>query len=298
MKRFKRIIAAVLAVMSVSAMSACDELQKALSSEDSIPNSNSGTTTEKTNFVSHYIDVGQGDSEFLELPNGQTMLIDASTKDQSDTIIEYIESKGYSSIDYVVATHPHTDHIGGMAAVIEHFDIGAIYMPNAETSTKTFENLLETIVDKGLKIKTAKAGVSVLDTDDLDIDILAPVQDSYKNLNNYSAVIKVTYKDTTFLYMGDAETDVEEEITADVSADVIKVGHHGSDTSSSQNFVERVSPKYAIMEVGAGNSYGHPKSEIVERWENKGATVYRTDLNGNIIITSDGKNITVKTEKS
>lgn len=298
MKTLKRIITAVLAVMSISVLSACDELQDVLNSEESIPNSTSGTTTEKTNFISHYIDVGQGDSEFLELPNGQTMLIDASTKDQSDTIIEYIESKGYSSIDYVIATHPHADHIGGMAAVIEHFDIGTVYMPNIETSTKTFENLLETIMDKGLKIKTAKAGVSVLDTADLDIEMLAPVQKSYSNLNNYSAVIKVTYKDTAFLYMGDAETEIEEEITADVSADVIKVGHHGSDTSSSQNFVERVSPRYAIMEVGADNSYGHPKSEIIERWENNGATVYRTDLNGNIIVTSDGQNITVNTEKS
>lgn len=298
MRTLKKFIAAVLTVMSLSVLSACDELTNLLNNEEGISGGTADITSDKADFVSHYIDVGQGDSEFLELPNGQTMLIDASTKDQSDTIIEYIESKGYSSIDYVVATHPHADHIGGMAAVIEHFDIGTIYMPNAETSTKTFENLLETIQDKGLKIKTAKVGLSVLDTADLDIEMLAPVQNSYSNLNNYSAVVKVTYKDTTFLYMGDAETDVEEEITADVSADVIKVGHHGSDTSSSQGFVERVSPKYAIMEVGANNSYGHPKSEIVERWENSGATVYRTDLNGNIIVASDGQNITVSTEKS
>ncbi len=298
MKKLQKIITAALAIISVSMLSACDELQSMLNGGELSQSNTVNSVNSNASFVSHYIDVGQGDSEFLELPNGQTMLIDASTKNQSDTIIEYIESKGYSSIDYVVATHPHADHIGGMAAVIEHFDIGMVYMPNAETSTKTFENLLETIQDKGLKIKTAKAGVSILDTENLDIEMLAPVEDSYDNLNNYSAVIKVTYKDTSFLYMGDAETDVEDEITADVSADVIKVGHHGSDTSSSQGFVERVSPKYAIMEVGEDNSYGHPKVEIIERWEDIGAAVYRTDLNGNIVVISDGKNITVNTEKS
>lgn len=294
---FCKRIACLLALSSVFLFSACDELKNVIGDVENLTSNTQTSSQNEKEMVCHFIDVGQGDSEFLELPNGETMLIDASTKDMSDTIIDYIEQQGYSRIDYVIATHPHADHIGGMAEVIEHFDVGTVYMPKAETDTKTYENLLTTIQDKGLKIKTAKAGVTILDTNDLDIDILAPNKDKYTDLNNYSAVVKVTYKDNSFLYMGDAETDSEEEITADVSADVIKVGHHGSDTSSGKDFVESVSPDYAVIEVGEGNSYGHPKSEIMERWENVGAKVYRTDLNGNIVITSDGENISIKTEK-
>ncbi len=245
----------------------------------------------------HFLDVGQGDSIFIELPTNETILIDASIKDASDKIINYLKEENVSKIDYVFATHPHSDHIGGMSAVIKAFDIGQIYMPKAVTTTKTYENLLLTIKDKNLKIKTAKAGNTIIDTDDLKLVVLAPNQDSYESLNNYSIVLKLTYKEKSFLFMGDAETLSEKEITGDVEADVLKVGHHGSRTSTSQAFLNKVNPSYAVISVGLNNDYKHPHQEVVDRLEKKNIKIYRTDQNGDIIFTTDGYNIDVKVEK-
>ncbi len=245
----------------------------------------------------HFLDVGQGDSIFIELPTNETILIDASIKDASDKIIKYLKEENVSKIDYVFATHPHSDHIGGMSAVIKAFDIGQIYMPKAVTTTKTYENLLLTIKDKNLKIKTAKAGNTIIDTDDLKLVVLAPNQDSYESLNNYSIVLKLTYKEKSFLFTGDAETLSEKEITGDVEADVLKVGHHGSRTSTSQAFLNKVNPSYAVISVGLNNDYKHPHQEVLDRLEKKNIKIYRTDQNGDIIFTTDGYNIDVKVEK-
>lgn len=247
--------------------------------------------------VAHFLDVGQGDANVIELPNGEVMLIDAGIKSSGDKIVEYIEDLGYSDIDYVVATHPHADHIGGMAEVIASFDIGTIYMPKAVSTSQTYEDLLETIQDKGLSIHTGKAGVSVLDTDDLTIEMLAPVSDDYSNLNNYSIVLKITYGNTSFLYTGDAEEENLNEITGDIHADVLKVGHHGSDTSTSASFLEKVTPSYAVISVGEGNSYGHPAEQTIQLLEEYTQHVYRTDFNGTVVISSDGVNISVETER-
>lgn len=245
----------------------------------------------------HFLDVGQGDSIFIELPTNETILIDASVKDASDKIINYLKEENVSKIDYVFATHPHSDHIGGMSAVINAFDIGQIYMPKAVTTTKTYENLLLTIKNKNLKIKTAKATNTIIDTDDLKLVVLAPNQDSYESLNNYSIVLKLTYKEKSFLFMGDAETLSEKEITGDVQADVLKVGHHGSRTSTSQAFLNKVNPSYAVISVGLNNDYKHPHQEVLDRLEKKNIKIYRTDQNGDIIFTTDGYNIDVKVEK-
>lgn len=241
--------------------------------------------------VVHYIDVGQGDSTFIELPNGETMLIDAGERDRGDSVVAYINSAGYKKIDYLIGTHPHSDHIGGMAQVVNSLDIGKIYMPKAQTDTAVFENLLIAIKNKGMKIQTAKAGVTIL-SGNLTVEILSPTEEEYDNLNNYSAVVKITYGSTSFLFMGDAESLVENEISADVSADVIKVGHHGSNTSSSSQFIKRVGASIAVISVGEGNSYGHPDSAVVSAWEKSGAVVMRTDLCGTIVIGSDGTEIT------
>lgn len=245
----------------------------------------------------HFLDVGQGDSIFIELPTNETILIDASIKDASNKIINYLREENVSKIDYVFATHPHSDHIGGMSAVIKAFDIGQIYMPKAVTTTKTYENLLLTIKDKNLKIKAAKAGNTIIDTDDLKLVVLAPNQDSYESLNNYSIVLKLTYKEKSFLFMGDAETLSEKEITGDIQADVLKVGHHGSRTSTSQAFLNKVNPSYAVISVGLNNDYKHPHQEVIDRLEKKNIKIYRTDQNGDIIFTTDGYNIDVKVEK-
>lgn len=245
----------------------------------------------------HYLDVGQGDSIFIELPNNETMLIDAAESNQSENIINYLKNLNYQKIDYVIGTHPHTDHIGGLKDIINTFEIGKIYMPKVVSTTKTYENLLQTIKDKNLKINTAKAGTSIIDTDTLKINILAPNNDTYTELNNYSVVTKITYGTTKFLFMGDAEKLSENEIKEDVTADVIKIGHHGSSTSSGINFIKKVNAKYGIISVGLNNKYNLPKEETITNWENSGTKIYLTSTNGTITAISDGTNIKIESEK-
>ena len=242
-----------------------------------------------------FIDVGQGDSEFIELPNGETLLIDAGTNETGADVVNYIESLGYSSIDYVVGTHPHEDHIGGLDDVIRTFDVESVYMPKVTADTKTFEDVLDAVDEKGLTINTAKAGVTLVDGDRLSVKMLAPVLDEYDNTNDYSAVIKVVYGDTSFLFTGDAEEYAESLITGDVSADVLKVGHHGSSTSTGEAFLERVSPSYAVISCGLGNSYGHPHIETMEKLGSLGIPVLRTDEMGTVVAESDGTEINIKT---
>ncbi len=248
--------------------------------------------------IVNYLDVGEGDSIFIKLPNNETLLIDAGEKEMSDRVINFINDLGYEKINYIIATHPHTDHIGGLESVINNFAVDKIYMPKVSSNTKTFESLLYTIKEKGLTVTTAKSGVYLLndETKNLTLQFLAPNSSTYKNLNNYSAVLKLTYQNTHFLFMGDAEVKSEQEITLDPTADVIKVGHHGSDTSSSLSFLKRVNPKYAIIMVGKDNQYHHPYQNIINRYQNLGATIYRTDLSGTIICKSDG--VTVNCEGS
>ncbi len=244
----------------------------------------------------HYIDVDQGDAIFIELPNSQTMLIDAGEASKGEIITNYIKALNYDKIDYLIGTHPHTDHIGGLAHIINNFSIEKIYMPKVSSNSKTYENLLNIILQKGLKITTANSQTNILNNENLSINFIAPTKE-YSSLNNNSAVLKITYKERKFLFMGDAETQSENDIVADVSADVIKIGHHGSDTSSGQSFVNKVNPQYAIVMVGNNNKYDHPKQTIIERWSAAGAKIYRTDLNGNITVTSNGYTLSINTDK-
>lgn len=246
----------------------------------------------------HYLDVGQGDSIFIELPNSKTMLIDAGDPSNEEFITDYIKNLTYNKIDYIIATHPHQDHIGSLAYIINNFKIDSIYMPKVVSTTKTYENLLNTIANKNLKINTAKAGVNITHENDLSIDIIAPTKDSYKDINNYSIILKITFKNKKFLFTGDAETESENEIKEDITADVIKIAHHGSNSSSSHLFLNKVKPKYAIISVGSENTYGHPHKEVIKRLETNGTKIYRTDLHGTIVIETDGNNINIKTERN
>ena len=251
-----------------------------------------------SDLVVHFLDVGQADSILIQLPNGQSMLIDGGESRNANYILNYIRSFNITTIDYLVATHPHADHIGGLPTIINALDIGEIYMPRVSHNTQTFENLLIAIEENDLQINTAQAGVNILTIPDLQIDIIAPVLNNYQNLNDHSAVIKISYGSTGFIFMGDAEALSESHITANVSADVIKIGHHGSNTSTSENFLNSVSPAYAVITVGINNSYGHPTNELLSRLDDAGISVYRTDLQGTIVITSNGEEITINTEPS
>lgn len=270
---------------------------KNLFNQNNNQNQNDYINTNNDLLKVHYLDVGQGDSIFVELPNNETMLIDAAESYQSENIINYLKNLNYQKIDYVIGTHPHTDHIGGLKNIINTFEIGKIYMPKVVSTTKTYESLLMAIKDKNLKINTAKAGTSIIDTDALKINILAPNNSTYTELNNYSVVTKITYGTTKFLFMGDAEKLSENEIKENVTADVIKIGHHGSNTSSSIDFIKKVNAKYGIISVGLNNKYNLPKEETITNWENSGTKIYLTSTNGTIRASSDGTNIKIESEK-
>ena len=189
-------------------------------------------------FAVHYIDVGQGDSSLIRFPNGKTMLIDAGENSKGETVAEYLKDNDIDKIDFLVGTHPHSDHIGGLDVVIDNFEIGEIYMPYVSTTTKTYEDVLNSISAKNLKIKKAEKGKIIYEDEVSLIEILGPVEPDEENLNNCSAIVKITYKDKVFLFMGDAETEAEDKLV-NVDADVLKVGHHGSSTSSSERFIKR-----------------------------------------------------------
>lgn len=250
---------------------------------------NTAVSSEGNSDVSvHFLDIGQGDSIFVELPNGECMLIDAGVANKGEFIESYISESGYNKIDYLVATHPHADHIGSMAYIVSNMDIGQVYMPNVSTTTKTYEKLLEAIQQKGLKIKSAKAGMNIVEESDLRVDILAPVKIDEDELNNCSIIIKITYGYDSYLFIGDAEKEELDTVSSDMSADVLKVGHHGSRTSTTEKFLEQVNPKYAVISCGEDNDYGHPHKETIDLLEMLDVEYYRTDIQGTITITSDG----------
>lgn len=248
----------------------------------------------------HFIDVGQGDCSFIELGNGQTMLIDAGNPEDGDDIVEYIKDLQYGDIDYIVATHPHDDHIGGMAEVLKTFPVEKLYMPNAVHTSYSFENLLNVIEEKDIDLNVAKSGTSILNSGPIDIDILSPVQDEYSDANNYSAVVRITYGESSFLFTGDAEKIVESEIlNSEIDIDVLKVGHHGSNSSSSEAFIEATTPQIAVISCGQDNMYGHPDYEVLSILDENNIKVYRTDEAGTIMVTADQKdNITVDKKAS
>ncbi|MWV45018.1 MBL fold metallo-hydrolase [Paenibacillus sp. HJL G12] len=247
----------------------------------------------------YFLDVGQGASQLLVTPSGKTMLIDAGNNDKEQTMLDYMKKYHISKLDVVIGTHPDADHIGGLDKVIDQIPVETIYMPKVQSNTKTFESLLNSIKNKGLKVKTAKAGLSWDLDDQVHVDMLAP-KGTYEDTNNMSAVVKVTYGRHSFLLTGDAEAESEKAMLAsgaDLQADVMLVGHHGSNSSTTLNFLKQVNPKYAVIQVGKDNKYGHPKSAILNRLQKQGVEVYRNDKQGTIEITTDGKSIHIVTER-
>ena len=231
-----------------------------------------------------FIDVGQADS-ILITNNNHNMLIDAGNKE-------------ITSFDYVVATHPHEDHIGGMDDIINNFDIDTFYMTDAKTTTKTFLDVLNSLEDKNLNYTVPQAN-ETFKLGDADLKVLYSSSSCSNNLNMCSIVIRLDFKDTSFLFMGDAPSEVENKLLdKNIDADVLKVAHHGSAYSTSDKFLEKVSPTYAVISVGANNSYNHPGAITINKLKNMGVDILRTDKKGSITFKSDGSKLDISYEKT
>ncbi len=251
-----------------------------------------------TDLQVHYIDVGQADAILVRVPTAsgmENMLIDAGTSEGygPTAVTGYLESLGITTLDYFVITHPHLDHIGAADEVITEFDIEKVIMPECEASTKSWERVLTAIDEKNVDTDILQKAGDTYTIGDASFKILAPIDPaSVKETNNYSIVLRLVYGDTSFMFTGDSEKDMEAESlekfpASDFSADVLKVGHHGSTTSTSKAFLNVVNPSLAIIPCGKDNEYGHPHKETVALLNEKGVEMLRTDLEGTIIICSD-----------
>lgn len=246
-----------------------------------------------------FLDVGQGDSILIREEAGVVILIDGGTERAGRSILlPYLRSQGIEHLDLVVATHPHADHIGGLIPVLENLSVGRILADGQVHTTRTYERFLTIIDDQGIPFSLGRAGQS---WEFINIDrfaVLHPKEPFIEGLNENSLVIKLQYGQVAFLFTGDLETTGEAQLLPygdDLKAEVLKVGHHGSSSSTTADFLHQVSPEIAIIQAGVDNTYGHPHKEVVARLQAAGTLVYRTDELGSVIVVTDGQTYTVET---
>jgi competence protein ComEC len=242
--------------------------------------------------IVHFIDVGDADSILIQ-QGKRNMLIDAGNDKDSEIIVEYLIKQGVKDIDILIGTHIDEDHIGSMDSVINNFEIAKVYLPNSYSSNKYLEDVMQSLKNKNIQVTEAASG-ETFNLGNGICTILAPVSRGYEKLNDYSVVMKLQYGETSFLFTGDAESISEKEMMRrgfDLSANVLKLAHHGSISSTGNEFLNRVCPQYAVITAGRNNNYRHPHRSILIRLKNMGIKVYRTDESGTIIAESDGRNI-------
>lgn len=295
-KRKKRLFLVPFVLSLLLSVTACtNNTEKA--PEISAGNTTSDhTSIEDTDFSITYIDVGQADAALIEC-EGHSMLIDGGNRDDSDRLYTILEDRGISYLDLVIATHAHEDHIGGIPGALTYASAGTILTPVTDYDSAIFSTFMDSAQKSGAEIVIPAAG-DVYSLGSAQVTILG--LNASDDTNNTSIISKVSYGDTSFLFTGDAERPAEETVIdsgADLSADVLKVGHHGSDSSTSYPFLREVMPKYAVISAGKDNKYGHPDQTTLSRLEDAGVKIYRTDLNGDIQVLSDGKTVFVSADK-
>lgn len=260
-----------------------------------------GPSFDKSGFSVHFIDVGQGDCS-LVVCDGRTLLIDAGDNGEEASVINYIRSLKIDALDYVVATHPHGDHIGGIPEALEEFGAENIIMPRINEkltpTNETYRVFLRAVKNSGARVIAAGPGAKY-SLGGAAFEILAPESDDASNLNNLSVIVRVVYRNASFLFTGDAEAPEERELLesgAELKSDLLKVAHHGSKTSSTPDFLARVSPEICVVSCGADNKYGHPDEAVLKRLSRYTGKIYRTDICGDVVVRSDGNAIDVKYE--
>jgi len=268
------------------------------SSPSTNPTQTTGGYTQESMSV-HFIDVGQADAIFIQ-SGEETMLIDGGNNADGEAVVSYLKKQGVKELTYIIGTHPHEDHIGGLDEVINEFSVGKVFLTDFVLPNLSFEKLLLAISENNLQILNPLPG-DEYSLGSGKFTFIAPMKKDYGNkVNNYSLGIKLENGNNVFLLTGDAEIESEKDMIdsgMDLEADVMKLNHHGSTTSNSEAFIEAVDPIYAVITVGIDNPYGHPSSSIVTRLQDEDIQIYRTDLMGTVVITSDGTNLTFHTEK-
>ena len=241
-----------------------------------------------------YFDVGQADSTLI-MNNGKTVLIDGGNDSDGDNLVKYIKSQKISKIDTVIATHLHADHIGGLDDVIDSFNIETVYMPDTINTDKQVEEFLDAMERKKLKYEVPEIGTK-FDVGLANCEVVA-INNDARDLNNSSIVIQLNYLKQNYLFMGDSEKEVEDSRNWN-KINVLKVGHHGSSSSSTEKFLNQTRPDIAIISVGLNNQYNHPSVDVLNRLKNLNATIYRTDEDGSLLLESDGKQNVIKKIKT
>ena len=302
-----RIISALLSICMLFCLCSCtSEMAESIEKESASPTIIASETEAPKNdidysehsFAIHYIDVGQGDAA-LVVCDDKTMLIDGGKPSASSIIYTYLKNLNIDYLDYIIASHADDDHIGGLSAPLAKMNVGNVIAPETEADTRSYNSLKTKTEEQGLTIQHPKPGDSI-DLGSSKIEFYGPITESESDRNNGSIVMKIIYGDTSFLFTGDAEREEEQEILNagyDLSTTVLKVGHHGSKNSTTYPFLREIMPQYAVISVG-DNSYGHPTEDTLSRLRDADVKVYRTDMQGDIIATSDGKTVTITTKKN